>query len=536
MSVPATPRPAREPNRRAPASPSSAGAAPRTTLLARTALLLLALSAGQLHAQAPGPLDEAAETITAADLRIHLHILAHDSMLGRDTPSPGLERAATYVTGEFRRLGLRPAGDRGSFVQRFGVSRWTLDTIRSSFELSAGGNRSLSRFGDDVRVIDGFTADSGITGLPILVGGPLTATVTRDPRLRDRIVLLAPDFQKPLPADLDDRVQELAGVARAVILLSNRDSATFVRRVDAALESRLTPDFRDADRGPPVLEVRERVIKAVAPAAGLDLAGVRDLDTALVQELSDLRVSFRIFRRYLEREAVPNLAAVLEGGDPKLRHEYVAITAHLDHIGMRPGRPDSIFNGADDNASSVAGLLEMAEAFSRPEARPARSVLFLVPSGEEKGLWGSAYFVRHPTVPLRDIVADLNMDLIGRNWTDSVIVSGPELSSLGTTLARVTESHPELRMAPLADRWPHERIFYRSDHYHFALAGVPVLFFTSGTHTDYHQPSDEADSIDVEKASRLVRLVFHTAGAVANSGERPRWNPGSHQRLLEERQ
>jgi len=226
---------------------------------------------------------------------------------------------------------------------------------------------------------------------------------------------------------------------------------------------------------------------------------------------------------------------VLEGRSHRLRGEYVAFSAHLDHVGVRPGRADSIFNGADDNASGVAGLLELAEAFSRKEARPERSLLFLVPSGEEKGLWGSAYYVEHPTVPLSNVVADLNMDLVGRNWPDSVIVSGTDMSSLGGTLRRVSAAHPELRMAPLDDRWPEERIFYRSDHYNFALKGVPVLFFTSGTHSDYHQPTDAADRIDTEKAARLVQLVFHMGAAVANAAERPRWTPGSHRRLIEER-
>jgi Zn-dependent M28 family amino/carboxypeptidase len=127
------------------------------------------------------------------------------------------------------------------------------------------------------------------------------------------------------------------------------------------------------------------------------------------------------------------------------------------------------------------------------------------------------------------------MDLIGRNWGDSVIVTGPEMSTLGATLSRVSASHPELRMAPLADRWPEERIFYRSDHYNFAVKGVPVLFFTSGTHADYHQPSDATDRIDTEKASRLARLVFHVGAAVANAPDRPRWTPGSHERLVEDR-
>ncbi|CAN5741246.1 M20/M25/M40 family metallo-hydrolase [soil metagenome] len=502
-------------------------------MIVRPFLLFALLACQPLHAQAPGPLDGAAETITAHDVRARIEILAHDSMMGRDTPSPGLERAAAYVEGEFRRLGLRPAGDLGTYVQRFGVSRWTVDTGASSLELSLGGARATAAFGTEVRVIGGDASGKPIGGSAMLVAGPLTRDVAASPELRGRIVVLTPDFDRPLPSDLGDRVDEIAAVARAVILLSNRDSSTFTRRMDTSLEPRLTPDFRDGDGGAPVVELHESALGEVA--AALDLPRLRGSGTGIVRDLPGLRVDLRIVRRYLERAGAPNLAAVLDGRDSRLRGEYVVISAHLDHVGMRPGRADSIFNGADDNASGVAGLLEIAEAFTRREARPARSVLFLVPSGEEQGLWGSAYYVRHPTVPLSDVVANLNMDLIGRNWSDSVIVTGPEMSSLGETLHRVTAAHPEIRMAPVADRWPEERIFYRSDHYNFAVKGVPVLFFTSGTHADYHQPTDVADRIDSEKASRLVRLVFHVGAAVANSPERPRWNPGSHQRLVEER-
>jgi hypothetical protein len=499
------------------------------------ALFLISLVGRPLDAQAPGPLDEAVETITAADIRSRIEILANDSMLGRDTPSPGLERAVAYVIAEFHRLGLRPAGDRGTYVQHFGLSRWTVDTAASSLEVSARGARATVAFGGDVRVIGGEVSGRPIAGHVILVAGPLRPAAARDPRLRDRIVLLAPDFARPLPADLGDRVDEIAGAARAVIILSNRDSTTFSRRIDTSLEPRLTPDYRDAEGEAPVVEVRESALGGVATVSALDLARLRALDSTVVRDLPDLRVDLRIARHYLRRATAPNLVAVLEGRDPDRRGEYVAISAHLDHVGVRSGRADSIFNGADDNASGVAGLLELAEAFSRQEARPARSLLFLVPSAEEKGLWGSAYWVRHPTVPLGDVVAGLNMDLIGRNWVDSVIVTGPDMSTLGQTIQRVTVRHPELRMAPVADRWPEERIFYRSDHYNLALAGVPVLFFTSGTHTDYHQPSDVADRIDTEKASRLVRYVFYIGAAVANEAERPRWSPGSHEQLLEER-
>jgi Zn-dependent M28 family amino/carboxypeptidase len=180
----------------------------------------------------------------------------------------------------------------------------------------------------------------------------------------------------------------------------------------------------------------------------------------------------------------------------------------------------------------VAGLLELVEAFTQPGVRPKRSLLFLAPSGEEDGLLGSAHFTEYPPIPLRQVVANLNMDLVGRNWRDSVIAVGLEQSDLGTTLGRVARAHPELRMTPIADRWPEERIFYRSDHYNFARKGVPILFFTSGTHADYHQPSDEPGTIDGEKEARLVRLLFYVGAAVADQASRPKWTPESYRQIV----
>jgi Zn-dependent M28 family amino/carboxypeptidase len=241
----------------------------------------------------------------------------------------------------------------------------------------------------------------------------------------------------------------------------------------------------------------------------------------------------RLARRGLERAQVPNVVGILEGSDSLLRLEYLVYSAHIDHIGISPGQPDSINNGADDNAAGVAGLLELAEAFTQPGVRPRRSILFLAPSAEEDGLLGSAHFAEHPTVPLSQVVANLNMDLIGRNWRDSVIAVGLEHSDLGKTLQLVVQAHPELRMAPIADRWPEERIFYRSDHYNFARKGVPFLFFTSGTHADYHQPTDETDRIDAEKTARLVRLLFHLGSRVADTLQRPGWAPESYRQIVE---
>ena len=158
----------------------------------------------------------------------------------------------------------------------------------------------------------------------------------------------------------------------------------------------------------------------------------------------------------------------------------------MDHLGITPGQPDSVNNGADDDASGTTGVMELAEAFSRPGARPKRSIIFLTVSGEEKGLWGSLYFSEHPPVPIDRIVADLNMDMIGRNWRDTIVAIGKEHSDLGTTLARVNRAHPELGMTAIDDRWPEERFYFRSDHYNFARKGVPILFFFNGVHADYH--------------------------------------------------
>jgi Zn-dependent M28 family amino/carboxypeptidase len=208
----------------------------------------------------------------------------------------------------------------------------------------------------------------------------------------------------------------------------------------------------------------------------------------------------------------------------------------MDHIGISPNQPDSINNGADDDGSGTVGLMELAEAFGQKKARPMRSVLFVGVSGEEKGLWGSAYFTAHPTVPIDSLVADLNIDMIGRNWKDTIVVIGREHSNLGAILDTVAAEHPQLDVVPVADMWPSENLYFRSDHYNFARKGVPILFFTSGLHEDYHKPSDSPDKIEAEKEARLLQLLFYLGEDVANSATRPQWNPDSYKKIVTEGQ
>jgi Zn-dependent M28 family amino/carboxypeptidase len=147
-------------------------------------------------------------------------------------------------------------------------------------------------------------------------------------------------------------------------------------------------------------------------------------------------------------------------------------------------------------------------------------------SGEEKGLWGSGYFAAHPPVPVEQMVANFNADMVGRNWSDTIVVIGKEHSDLGETMNRVNAQHPELNMTAIDDLWPEENFYSRSDHINFARRGVPILFFFNGTHEDYHQPGDEVEKIDGDKTARIVRLMFYLGLEVANAPDRPKWKEG----------
>ena len=495
------------------------------------ALLLLA---HPLAAQSGPSLERAAETITPADVLRRVSLLAHDSMMGRDTPSRGLELAAEHVAAEFRRAGLRPAGDSGGYLQRFGLTRWVVDAAQSVVELAVGQSRGIARLGADARYVLGTIPAGPVQGDVVLVAGSASDSFVTS-EVKDRMVLLIADFTQPVPAALNQQITELTEAGpKAVLVLSNRDSATFTHRLETAAQPRVSRDVELAsERNAPVIEIHERALKTVLNEAGIEPGHWRRLKQGGRRSVPGLTIELRLARKVLEQAQAPNVAGILEGSDRVLRKEYLVYSAHIDHIGITPGQPDSINNGADDNASGAAGLLELVEAFSQPGARPRRSILFLAPSGEEDGLLGSAHFTDHPTIPLDKMVANLNMDLIGRNWRDSVIAVGPELSDLGQTLQRVVQAHPELRMTPIADRWPEERIFYRSDHYNFARKGVPILFFTSGTHPDYHRPSDEPGRIDGEKEARLLRLIFYVGATVANAPARPRWTAESYRQIVE---
>jgi hypothetical protein len=486
-----------------------------------------------LRAQTAAPLTHAAATNRASDVARRIGIIADDSMMGRDTPSRGLELTAQYVADQFRAFGLRPGGDSGTWFQRYPITLRRLDLARSRVSFSAGGVKSEAPFTTSARIGAGPVPTQPITGPAVIVSGQLTAASAADLSVKGRIVLV------PLTAaDSGSSAMELgiralyAQRPRALLLMSDKDSASFARKIPARAPERTVIG---TSKEPILLLVRAAPLAAALKVARLDLAAAHAGSAVKLREIPGLQVGIEMKDDITSARSAPNTVGILEGSDPKLKHEYLVYSAHMDHIGVTPGKPDSINNGADDDASGTVGVIELAEAFSQAGARPRRSIIFLTVSGEEKGLWGSDYFSSHPPVPIGQIVADINIDMVGRNWPDTIVAIGKEHSDLGATLNRVNAAHKDLGMTAIDDRWPEERFYFRSDHYNFARRGVPILFFFNGVHGDYHEVTDSPDKINSDKEARIVRLLFYLGQEIANSPGRPQWKPESYNEIVEEK-
>jgi hypothetical protein len=307
----------------------------------------------------------------------------------------------------------------------------------------------------------------------------------------------------------------------------------------ATLTPRTSPGWESDAEAPTsriVVAVRERVLRPLLEQRGINLASLQGSKGGKPRSTPvDLEMSIALKPLPGSANHAPNVVGILEGSDPALRNQYLVFSAHMDHVGV--GQPnekgDSIYNGADDDASGTIAVVELAEAFARLTPRPKRSLVFLTVSGEERGLWGSEYFAGHAPVAMANVVANLNIDMVGRNWKDTIVAIGKEHSDLGATLNRVNRQHPELGMTAIDDLWPNESFYTRSDHINFARKGVPILFFFNGTHADYHGLDDEVGRIDGEKEARIARLIFYLGLEVANAADRPRWNPQSYKQIVE---
>ena len=507
-------------------------------LNAMRAVTLAVLAAPMIPFAASGQsrqaLEAGAATITEADYLRRVGVIAHDSMQGRDTPSPGLEKTAAWIADELRRMGLRGGAADGSFIQRYPLVSVMVDRQRSSL---TGGPRALE-YGRDIVPLGAAAGEGESRGGLVLISGsanPGNALTGNAVRGHHAVYVLP-----AASPGVDDAVYRVllsirnAGAA-SVFVTSPANDAVWAGDAARALRPSVAqpgaPQPTASATFRPIMEIRDSSLTELLRGRSVDVATLRS------RASRDMRVdrvdglTLTLTQRTVEADiTAPNVVGLLEGSDPDLRDEYVVFSGHMDHVGI--GAPDengdSIFNGADDDASGTVAVIEIAEAVASLPTPPRRSMLFLLVSGEEKGLWGSEFYSDNPSVPVESMVANLNTDMVGRNWPDTIVAIGKEHSDLGQTLERVNAAHPELGMTAIDDLWPEESFYTRSDHFNFARKGVPILFFFNGTHEDYHGRDDEPERLDGEKAARIARLVYYLGVEVANADERPRWNPDSY--------
>lgn len=489
---------------------------------------------------APAPATVAAprgvETITVTSVRQRIFIVADDSMAGRGTPSPGLERMTRYAVDEFTRLGLVPGGENGSYLQRYPLTVHRL-VPESSGVWASGAASARWTLGTDAVFAEGPVPDGEVVGGVTIVGGnPQRGGSVQPAAITDQVVILAlGPYTNAIAGQLIPHRAAAALVVLPDSLWSKAPGQATIRVSNPAASESALPI-------PPIIYIPQGQLVSWLEQAGASPATLYADGPLTARQLTGTRIHLRVLEHLVERTAAANVIGIVPGSDPVLKDEYVLFTAHMDHIGTASGGQgcaaqgaDTICNGADDDGSGTVAVLELAEAFATAPGRPRRSIMLALVSGEERGLWGSAQVAARPPVPLAQVVANLNSDMVGRSDSllDSMAVIGREHSNLGETLDRVAAAHPELRLTPVGDLWPQEGLFFRSDHVSFARRGVPVLFFTSGLHPDYHGAGDAPERIDHDKLARYARLAYFLGMEIANADARPQWNPESYREIVQ---
>jgi hypothetical protein len=477
----------------------------------------------------------AVETITASDFRAKLGALAHDSTRGRETPSPELQRATEWVARQFQNAGLGPGGDAGGYLQRFELWRTRLDSL-TAVSATERGQTTVWSFGQDI-IYAGWGRPVELRDAPVvlLAGVPAdTAYPFGDVAVRGAVLLhvVAPDqlngrVLNPLHqrADAEGAVAHIVASGFAADQWSQFVRGSFPERwevIDAAPRGGLA-----------ILGLQLDAVSELLRAGGEDPATLMTPAGRQVRPLPDVTISIVPHYTIMEQATVANVVGVLEGSDPALRDEAVVFTSHMDHIGVIPGRcrPSDLIpsDSTDDNASGTVGVIELAEAFATLHPRPTRTLIFAAMTAEERGLFGSRFYVEHPLVPLAQTVAVINLDMIARNPPDTAGFLGKDYTSLGHVVDRVVREHPDLGLVPAE----HEGRFTASDHYPFVQQGVPALFFFSGEHTDLHTAADNPERADPDQAARIVRLAFLIGISVADAAERPMWDPAALARVVD---
>lgn len=529
----------------------------------RKLLMTLVLAAGlataaAAQATAPAKMSEGeknAQAITAAEMKDYLYFVASDEMAGRNTPSKELDLTAKFIALNLSRWGIKPGGDmvngNKSYFQTIRLKRNKADLTQSNVTF---GDKTF-KGGDEFLVQQ--SAAAPVSGNLIFGGNGWLVKAKQIDALagldvKDKIVVVA--GTGGLPAGVT--VQDLGGEqgsdwadpytyakskgAKALLVILPSSNPEFFGMMRQRMSGNVPYAMDKAGSAPtvPVVIASQAMADALLAGEKMTAADLTKASGAAFAFTGNKSLTINI-KDATEYATTQNVIGILEGSDAQLKDEYVAIGAHYDHVGTgRPVNGDAIYNGADDDGSGTVAVLNIAHAFALSNPRPKRSIMFAWHAGEEKGLWGSEYLVNHPPVPLANIVAQLNIDMIGRtkkagdtntaneNLTGpgEIYVIGSKLMStqLGALSEAVNNGYLKLKFNYKYDAPDDtERLFYRSDHYNYAKKGIPIIFYFDGVHEDYHQPGDSPDKIDYEKMEQVARTVFMTGWQLANQTQRP---------------
>lgn len=540
-----------------------------------------ALAALTLVASAPaqtGPANMAAADTAAvlpadqAAMRAHVMFLASDALRGREAGTPDYDVAAQYVAAQFQAAGLRPAGDAGSYLQHVpltiykaaseGTMRWTD---------AAGRTRPLVFGTDYIPSPNPARAETSVTAPIVFAGRGIVAPQFgvddyRGMDVRGKIVAIFAGSPTRFPGEerayfgsAATKAQIAAARGAIGIVMLDAPRAGPRQRPFAALVGGYAspkttwakPDGTGTSAAPttPVLGTLSQAAAATlfegaaTPWSAIVAEAQRPDPTYTPVALKGTLAATT--RTSFTPAASSNVVGIVPGTDPTVGKEVVILSAHLDHIGVSPARPDDapgrdrINNGALDNAIGIASLIEEAKRFATAPTRPKRTVMFLAVTGEEKGLIGSSYFVDHPTVPLQTIVADINLDMPVLLYTfEDMIAFGADRSSLGPIVTRAVNA---IGIGLSPDPMPEQGFFTRSDHFNFVKKGIPSLFLWPGVKGAgakpfedflehcYHRPCDDlSQPILWDQGVRFVATNYAIARAVADAPQRPTWNKGDY--------
>lgn len=527
-------------------------------------LILFAVGAHPVFAQKAAKPDKPAiskfgnvEGVTARQLKEYLTFIASDELEGRDTPSRGLDIAALFLAQHLASWGIKPAGDSGSYFQKVPLNLEKIVARDTRLDLSGQSYEYGKEFLTSITPASINNAQIVFAGYGwVIKSKNINAYEGID--VKDKVVVVVNSLPKGITFDDLKGPPGADWMSPAFYAQANGAKAVINFPTFGNLINWEASRWNQSDKGsvsfgsqPPLIKIptitaSPRLLSALFFGEKASATAIFNKTQTLENHVAfDLKPEKKITANVAAAtEAIhtQNVVGILEGSDPVLKNEYVAIGAHYDHVGMNPFAPgpDKIWNGADDDGSGTVSVLNIAEAFAKGSQRPKRSMLFIWHAGEEKGLWGSEYFSNNPTVPISSIITQLNVDMIGRFQNpgdenhpqnknlpkpNEVFTIGAAMMSteLGKLSDEVNKSFLNLNFNTKYDGPDHpEQFFYRSDHFNYAKKGIPIIFYMDGSHADYHQVSDHIDKINFEQMEKVARTIMATGWTIANAPTRPK--------------